>query len=365
MVISQKHSDGFRGANLIATILIVAIHYNSKMYITPSELGGWNYLVQEFITNGIARIAVPFFALSSGIFYYYNYCGVSSYIKQCKKRFWSLLVPYVVGSAIIMLLDNLLLSVIHGVDYNVGFLVFIRGVTFEPYPYQLWFVKDLIVLSLCSPIIIFFTKYTKNIYLCVLLICWIVNYNILPKLFGLYFVNIETLFFFSLGCFFVKNNKLFSSLFENNKKTTGYVFLVVSIIIFAIRVTYDPEYQNSNFVGFSGEVLFSAFCQKSAILIGVYALIIMSSELNFKNLLYMSGFTFFVYIYHAAPLFRFVIKSGSFVVQDKYLFYYGFPVATVVVFAIAIFLNLYLPKIFLFLTGNRRPIAKTSGRLNE
>ena len=65
----KKISSGLMVANLIATILIIAIHYTSKGHLIQlTEIGGWNYLFQEFITNGIARIAVPFFALFFGYF---------------------------------------------------------------------------------------------------------------------------------------------------------------------------------------------------------------------------------------------------------------------------------------------------------
>ena len=76
MKITKEASISFQIANLIATILVIAIHYNSKHHIDYYDLS-FNFYLQEYITNGIARIAVPFFALSAGIFFFINYQGLN------------------------------------------------------------------------------------------------------------------------------------------------------------------------------------------------------------------------------------------------------------------------------------------------
>src|SRR5207245_2915026 len=60
-ILTRTLSNALTVANLLAILLIVAIHYNTKSAIASTA--NWNYIVQEFITNGIARAAVPLFAL--------------------------------------------------------------------------------------------------------------------------------------------------------------------------------------------------------------------------------------------------------------------------------------------------------------
>jgi len=58
----------FMVVNFVATILIISIHYQSNQMINSNEYFKWNYLIQEIIINGFARVSVPSFALISGFF---------------------------------------------------------------------------------------------------------------------------------------------------------------------------------------------------------------------------------------------------------------------------------------------------------
>jgi surface polysaccharide O-acyltransferase-like enzyme len=98
---SERNSEAFKIANLIAIFLIVAIHYNSKHYIDTNSALSLNYYVQEWFTNSIARIAVPFFGFAAGFFYFLNFKRISEYWLQLSKRGWSLLVPYTIAVSVV------------------------------------------------------------------------------------------------------------------------------------------------------------------------------------------------------------------------------------------------------------------------
>ena len=68
MYVKKEVSSTLMTSNLIATFFVIALHYNSKKAIDISEGYNWNYVLQEFLTNGVARVAVPFFAMISGFF---------------------------------------------------------------------------------------------------------------------------------------------------------------------------------------------------------------------------------------------------------------------------------------------------------
>jgi len=68
------------------------------------------------------------------------------------------------------------------------------AILLNPIPYQLWFVRDLIMLVICSPLIWYLTKSTKGLWLVVLAILW----STAPKTFE--FFSNEALLFFTIGC---------------------------------------------------------------------------------------------------------------------------------------------------------------------
>jgi fucose 4-O-acetylase-like acetyltransferase len=98
MNIDRKISGTLMSANLIATILVIAIHYGTK----GTEPGTLNYIFQEFLTNGVARIAVPFFALMSGYFMAAT-LHKKSYIDVLLNKANSLLIPFLVASVVVLL----------------------------------------------------------------------------------------------------------------------------------------------------------------------------------------------------------------------------------------------------------------------
>ena len=53
---TQRSSNVFRVANLIAIFLVVAIHYNSKHYINVGSALSLNYYFQEWFTNSAAEL---------------------------------------------------------------------------------------------------------------------------------------------------------------------------------------------------------------------------------------------------------------------------------------------------------------------
>jgi len=352
MEISQRTSNGFQVANLIATILIVAIHYNSKHHIRLEEVNHWNYLFQEFFTNGIARAAVPFFAFSAGLFYFKSYSGVESYIRNLKKRFWTLVIPYVSSGIIIVLGDMLITAGIRGAVYDYSLFDIIYNVVLHPLAVQFWFLRDLIILSLLAPVVFYLLKGTKGFIILLLLPLWIFEKQLLPKVYGLHLINIETLFFFSLGCLILNGKKSWEDLFNLKKQRVLYLLAALLFAILVFRVNFYPTYLHPYTPGFN---LVAVLCQKASILIGSYILICASIQWENKKAMLISSFTFFVFLYHGVPLVRFVLKLGNLLVPDQYLFYLTFPVATLASFGLAMLVNRRLPSLYNFLTGNRGP----------
>lgn len=148
-------SAALRIISFVAAVCVVMIHANSD--------GKW-----DFICHTLTSWAVPFFFACSGFFFGIgDYVRGGGYISLMRKKFWSLLVPYVawtlIGSVICV-------GIVVVVNYKAGLPLFERtfiarsgfwnvfdglfGVTSSaPRNYGvLWFVRCLLMLFVAAPL---------------------------------------------------------------------------------------------------------------------------------------------------------------------------------------------------------------------
>ena len=157
MEISKKLSGSLMVANVIATILVIAIHYNSKGKIDISTGISINYLIQDFITNGLARVAVPFFALISGFFLYPKLVEISGFKGVLSNKKSTLLLPYIFASVLIYVSATAIQFVLNPEQpRDLSVLNVLFEMLVKPASTQLWFLRDLILLTLISPLFIQF-----------------------------------------------------------------------------------------------------------------------------------------------------------------------------------------------------------------
>ena len=346
MNIDKKTSGTLMIANLAATILVIAIHYNTK-----SSAEGLNYLVQEYLTNGIARIAVPFVALMSGFFMAKTILK-KPYTEIIYNKSKTLLIPYLLGSSTV-LLAYLAKEYFYYANssLNISFQWLIKAIFIRPESEQFWFLRDLIILTIATPILI---NINRNMYVLMAIVVgsmWSIDYQPFPVIAGWYFLNIETLFFFILGGLLFKNKALLNWTVNSNRKLTIFIFCLW-LASLAIRVYLDPQLN----VWYAKEyTLTSILLYKFAILIGILSLIQISASIySNQKLVYLSGLTFFAYLYHLAPLSFFRIVTSP-LIREGYGFYINFPIALIAVFFVAHCTSKIQPNLFAFITGGRNP----------
>lgn len=338
-------------ANLIATILIIAIHYRSIGQLPADKIGNWNYLFQEFTSNGIARIAVPFFSLISGFFLTAETGGITQYINMLSKKARTLLLPYLLTSLVIFMSVTVLKWATHHKLYHVDLKSFVISVVFHPLSGQLWFLRDLIILTVISPILLNHEKIHCKIIILIICVLWFVDYQPSPVIAGWYLLNIETLFFFSLGGWLYQNNTLLDKIIKAKMLYKILAFMIWFMLI-ALRVKIDP---NLDVWYVKKYTLLSLTLYKISIFIGIFSLIQCSHLLHrSSSLIYFSGFTFFAYLFHNVPLSYFKLLTNNFI-KEEYSFYLNFPLALIFVFMAAYLTLKISPQWLAVITGGRLP----------
>lgn len=164
-VLSDDNSNKLANLSFLCAIFVVLIHIWSP---TPvGSVAWWLYAM-----TSMRNIAVPSFFLMSG-FFLAGHIGESDWWKNEKKRIKSLLVPYVVWSALWLLfllarqlLDNVLQNqwlfcgtrTIINAHSVLGFDLFRH-----PQLATLWYVRSLIIFVFISPLLMWALK--KNLWL--------------------------------------------------------------------------------------------------------------------------------------------------------------------------------------------------------
>ena len=163
---------------------------------------GYIWFVETFVSYGITRIAVPLFFLISGYLFFLGFKNEKNEIlNKIKKRFKTLIMPYffwvLFGIVFYLALQSFPQSqqfFTKKLIKNYDLIDWFNAIFVHIIPYQLWFLRDLIVMVFLSPIIYFVIKKTNYLYLLAIVLFWILNQD------NLVFTS-EALLFFSLGSF--------------------------------------------------------------------------------------------------------------------------------------------------------------------
>lgn len=197
--------------------------------IDDSTMCLFNY-ISYLISDILARIPQPMFFFFSGLLFFRNVSSFNRniYLQKLSRRVHSLLIPYVVWNLLIVLLYLAVQLVVPELlsghnkpvaDYSATDWLWafwdtsmINSQAFESMPinYPLWFVRDLMVTVLFTPLIYLLIKKLKIVFLCVLGILWLFNFSV-----GITGFSFAAFFFFSLGAYFHHIQKEFHRYYKS------------------------------------------------------------------------------------------------------------------------------------------------------
>lgn len=212
--LQSKSIDFLRFPLIIGVIFIH--NYSSTMIVQGTEIGSDSFmpvfhLCSELFSQVIGRVAVPIFFLFSGFLFFMNVdFNRQTYKRKLKSRFKSLLIPYLFWNTAFLLFYYaashlpVLQSWFKGTEYTPGFILSsLWGRIGEnspmtyPIAYQFWFIRDLMMTVLLSPLIYWIARYTKWYGLGVFAFLWYLE--IWPDALQYHGLNITAWFFFFAG----------------------------------------------------------------------------------------------------------------------------------------------------------------------
>lgn len=278
----QKLSRSIETLRFPLILLIICLHcYTSTSAVTRGHDIYFRLIYPVSLWMG--ETGVPAFFFISGLLFFYS---KKTFLQKIESRFHTLLIPYLFFNALILCGYLCLMHfgksiIILGkdladytlIDYIRAF--WDRGVwdhgNGSPMLCPLWYIRNLMILVIISPIIFHIVKYTKLLF---------------PVFFGLLWINahdsaytFQSLTMFSLGAYFSICDKNPIEVFDKYKRLFVGVFLFLAFMDFLhlfVPVPFALPFHRLSLVtntffciSFLGEFLYrhhlySSFLSKSA-----------------------------------------------------------------------------------------------------
>lgn len=282
---------------LIVGVVLIHAHITEVVINGVDLLQGNTFLIYNIgsylFSEIIARMAVPLFFFISGFLFFYQseVFSLSVYLHKLRKRVNSILVPYLFWNLATILLFFFTQSFISSLTSGANKLIrdysfsdWIAAVTIFPINYQFWFLRDLMIVILLSPLVYLIVRYFRWVGILILGILWYLGWW-----FTLPGFSIVAFFFFSFGAYF--------SLWRCNFVTLLKPYLLLSIVAYFILSFVCVCYRKQAWI---------SFIYPLDILIGIVFAISLSTYFLERGKWSVSSFlvgaTFFVYSFHTMPL---------------------------------------------------------------
>ena len=181
----------------------------------------------------LGETGVPGFFFISGFLFFLS---KKSYTEKLRSRFHTLFIPYILWNLLLLILYVFAYAIGHPQDINgkniVGysFIDYLRifwdrgsydNGNFVPLLCPLWYIRNLIIMSILSPLLYYIIRYVRELFLIIVAVWWMTTpHNA--------FIS-QTILFFSLGAYFAILNKNPLETVDRNKGIFLTLFSVFAI----------------------------------------------------------------------------------------------------------------------------------------
>lgn len=361
-------SQKFRFFTFISICLLSYVHgYNLKEtylapYSTVEEALSFTSFFEYLFANGLLRFRIPLLFIISG--YLFALYDSRSYVESIKKRFKSLMIPYLLWSAISLLFTFSLqqfkgsaaIVAQSGIDQmgdnrpysEIGWNgIFFRWF-FTPIAFQFWFIMALFVYNLIYPFIRWIVQMVPILWLGLTFFIWFFPLQI-------FIFDGQGLFFFSIGILAQKKGIFL----EKRPKwlSTGIFFILfVGLSVIKTFMAFELE-PNVISTQFTLTILhrIAILCGMTAIWYGIDPVI--KYTINQKWFHQISNYSFFIFALHV-PMLPYLMTYALNITADFWLnritCYLLVPLIVILIsIAVGSFIKKSLPKTYSILTGGR------------
>lgn len=188
--------------------LIILLHCYSVQRLEGSHETYFKVLYTFY--NWLGETGVPGFFFISGYLFFYS---KKSYIQKIRTRVHTLLIPYLLWNTLLISLYIIAYLAGHPQDINgrsladYNFIDYLRlywdrgtfdNGNFVPLLCPLWYIRNLLIMSILSPLLYYIIRYAREVFLLAIAAWWLMTYHnaFIP----------QTIFFFSLGAYFSIHN---------------------------------------------------------------------------------------------------------------------------------------------------------------
>lgn len=324
-------------------------------------------LFRVSISQVLTHVCVPTFYLISGYLFYIGLekWSWNNYLNKLKKRCKTLLVPFLIWNTISIMLS--LFSVIRhegfaGIhpffeeygywhlywdcrQWNIDRTNLMGGANLSTSPYliPLWFLRDLMIVCVCSPLLFFLFKYTRIVGVILLTLCYTTG-----VFFSIPGFSIMAFMFFGIGGY-CRINKIDTTKVTYNLRYYIYIVAAVLWIVCTMLNGHNTK---------TGDIVYPFY-----VIVGCMAIINIATCFVKSDIVRMpailSNSSFFIYLLHCnmvigiatTIVWRIFDKTNVILLLFGYLL---IPIITVFIcFAIYYLLNKYTPYLCKVLAGNR------------
>jgi len=287
---------------------VVFIHASSSFVSVANGTIGLSHVnvISEFVKNiishGIARIAVPLFFVISGYLFFISIEWTGAvYFLKIKKRIKTLLIPFLFWNILLVLVMIIAQSYSATQTFFAGKKILetysfwdycnaVLGINRSPISHQFWFIRDLMIVVIFTPVIYFMVRKLPILFFMVIFVFWFFNFHLF------YLPSTEAILFFSLGSYIAIKGK---SLFDTDKYGLKFILIYFPLVLID-ALTHGQSY--------------NVYIHHMGILMGLLSIlyitgIIIKSQKAQKYLIFLGNASFFVFATHE-PLLTIVKKAA-------------------------------------------------------
>lgn len=328
--------------------LIILLHCYSVQRLEGSHETYFKVLYPFSLWLG--ETGVPGFFFISGFLFFLS---KKTYYQKLKARFHTLLIPY--------LLWNLILLTLYLVAWAAGYPQEINGRSiigytiidyvrlfwdrgsfddgnFVPLLCPLWYIRNLLIMSILSPILYYIIRYAREVFLLATTFWWLISYHnaFIP----------QTILFFSLGAYF--------SIFNINPLQMVQKQKIIFLILFAVLAACDIICHTAYYTPLNLQI------HRLSLIFNIPALLILaywSIQRGYNSRL-LPNTAFIVFCVHypiVVALRKICIALFANATDSIHILFYFVCViiATLISIGIYLLMDKYLPNIKRLLSGNR------------